>query len=95
MLHEILFVNTVQGCTEWVHFLYKIDEHIPARNARNYSKRSEQTYVHGTLVFRYSKRVHPTTLDQQAIAVDLEYLVIRRQVSPATQRTALSAPAYL
>ncbi|MBR9868714.1 MAG: hypothetical protein GYB20_07495 [Oceanospirillales bacterium] len=34
-------------------------------------------------------------MDQQAITAYLEYLVIHRQVSPATRRTALNAPAYL
>lgn len=74
-------------------FIDKLREHL---RARNYSKRTEQTYVHWILDFiRYHNRVHPNTLDQQRITAYLEYLAIHRQVSPATQRTALNALAYL
>lgn len=45
----------------------------------------------GLRFIRWNKRVHPTTLDQQAITAYLEYLVIHRQVSLATRRTALNA----
>lgn len=74
-------------------FIDQLRNHM---RARNYSKRTEQTYVHWILDFiRFCGRSHPETLDQQAIIRYLEYLVIHRQVSPATQRIALNALAYL
>lgn len=74
-------------------FIDQLRNHI---RARNYSKRTEQTYIHWILDFiRFCGRSHPETLDQQAIIRYLEYLAIHRQVSPATQRTALNALAYL
>lgn len=74
-------------------FIQSLREHI---RARNYSKRTEKTYVHWVLDFiRFHNRVHPQKLGVPEIVQYLEYLAVKRQVSPSTQRTALNALIYL
>jgi integron integrase len=64
--------------------------------ARNYSKRTEQTYIHWILQYiRFHKLTHPNNLDNQAIVSFLEYLAVERNVSPSTQKTALNSLMYL
>ncbi|WP_415884544.1 integron integrase [Neptuniibacter sp. QD72_48] len=74
-------------------FIQSLREHI---RARNYSKRTEKTYIHWVLDFiRFNNRTHPEQLGVPEIVRYLEYLAVTRQVSPSTQRTALNALIYL
>lgn len=74
-------------------FIESLRHHI---RARNYSKRTEQTYVHWVLDFiRFHNRQHPDRLGNQDIVSYLEHLAVNRNVSPSTQKTALNALAYL
>lgn len=74
-------------------FIDSIRRHL---RARNYSKRTEQTYVYWILYFiRFHQKVHPSTLADESVSQFLEYLAIERNVTPSTQKTALNALMYL
>lgn len=74
-------------------FIQSIRDHL---RARNYSKRTEQTYIYWILYFiRFHGKAHPSTLGPDAIVRFLEYLALKRNVTPATQKTALNALMYL
>lgn len=74
-------------------FIQSLRDHI---RARNYSKRTEKTYIHWVLDFiRFHNLVHPEKLGTREIITYLEYLAVKREVSPSTQRTALNALVYL
>ncbi len=64
--------------------------------AKNYSMRTEETYVYWILDFlRFHKLKHPETMDDQHIRAFLAHLAIKRKVAPATQKTALNAVVFL
>ena len=74
-------------------FIQSVREHI---RARNYSKRTEKTYVYWIVSFiRFHNMQHPNSLSELHIVQYLEYLAIKRQVTPSTQKTALNALIYL
>ncbi|WP_348703256.1 integron integrase [uncultured Neptuniibacter sp.] len=74
-------------------FVNDLRQHI---RARNYSKRTEQTYVYWVLDYiRFHNLKHPELMGQKEIVAFLEHLAINRQVSPSTQKTALNALIYL
>lgn len=74
-------------------FIASIRHHL---RARNYAKRTEQTYVYWILYYiRFHNRAHPQDLDERAIVTFLEFLAVQRNVSPSTQKTALNALMYL
>lgn len=64
--------------------------------SRQYSKRTERTYLHWIhQYFRFSHGKDPRSLGENHVAAYLEYLAIKRSVSPATQKTALNALVFL
>lgn len=74
-------------------FVRGLREHL---RARNYSKRTEQTYVYWLLQYiRFHAGADPAQLATADIARFLEYLAVQRNVSPATQTTALNALVYV
>ncbi|MGI9287280.1 MAG: integron integrase [Pseudomonadales bacterium] len=74
-------------------FIQSIRNHL---RARHYSKRTEETYIHWIRYFvRFNKMAHPDSLDTADIVRFLEHLAVAKNVSPATQRTALNALMYL
>ncbi len=74
-------------------FILSIRNHL---RARHYSKRTEETYIYWIKHYiRFNEMTHPDSLDTTAIVRFLEHLAVARNVSPATQRTALNALMYL
>lgn len=74
-------------------FIQSIRDHL---RARNYSKRTEQTYIYWIVYFiRFHKLAHPNSLSEQSVIQFLEYLAVKKNVAPATQKTALNALMYL
>ena len=74
-------------------FIQSIRNHL---RARHYSKRTEETYIYWIRDFiRFNKMAHPDSLQSTDIVRFLEHLVVAKNVSPATQRTALNALMYL
>jgi integron integrase len=64
--------------------------------ARQYSKRTEQTYIYWIIDYiRFHKMRHPAALNESDIVAYLEYLALHRNVTPSTQKTALNALMYL
>jgi integrase len=64
--------------------------------ARGYARRTESTYVYWIAFFiRFSNMQHPREMAEPHVVRFLEYLAIRREVTPSTQRTALNAIAFL
>lgn len=64
--------------------------------ARHYAKRTEQTYIYWILYYiRFHQRRHPDELGEADIVRFLEFLAIKREVTPSTQKTALNALMYL
>ncbi len=64
--------------------------------SKNYSIRTERTYIHWILSFiRFHKYQHPKEMDDAHIRQFLEYLAVDRHVSPNTQKTALNAIVFL
>jgi len=57
---------------------------------------TEKTYVYWVRYFiRRTGKRHPETMDEKEVSDFLSYLTIQRNVSPATQRTALNALVFL
>ncbi len=74
-------------------FIQAVRDHL---RARHYAKRTEQTYIYWILYYiRFHNRQHPDKLNADSIVQFLEYLVVKRNVSASTQRTALNALMYL
>lgn len=74
-------------------FIQALRDHM---RARHYSKRTEQTYVYWILYYiRFHNRVHPSTLGAPDIVRFLEYLAVKKNVAPSTQKTALNSLMYL
>lgn len=74
-------------------FIQSVRDHL---RARQYSKRTEKTYVYWIAYYiRFHKMQHPSGLGPPAIVAFLEYLALERHVSPSTQKTALNALMYL
>ena len=74
-------------------FIQSVRDHL---RARNYAKRTEKTYIYWILDYiRFHQRQHPAQLTPHHVVKYLEHLAVRRNVSPATQKTALNALAYL
>ena len=64
--------------------------------AAYYSKRTEKTYLYWIHHFmRYHRMQHPKNLSEEHVASFLNSLAVERNVSAATQRTALNALMYL
>ena len=64
--------------------------------ARNYAKRTEQTYIYWIIDFiRYHQRRHPRELFEEHVVSYLEYLAVDRKVTPSTQKTALNSLMFL
>ncbi len=75
------------------NFVRSLRAHI---RARQYSKRTEQVYVYWAEQFvRFHGLEHPETLGSREVAQFLEHLAVKRNVSPATQKTVLNALSYL
>jgi len=75
------------------NFVRSLQAHL---RARHYSKRTEQVYVYWALQFvRFHGLEHPETLGSREVAQFLEHLAVKRNVSPATQKTVLNALSYL
>ena len=69
-----------------------IENLIKQIRLKNYSVRTEQTYLNWFLRFAaFHLPNNPNTLDDKAIAQYLEYLVFKRKVSAGTQSQALNA----
>jgi integron integrase len=67
-----------------------------AINRRNYSARTEETYVHWVKRFIYfSGKRHPAQLGAVEVTAFLNYLARERDVAAATQNQALSALLFL
>ena len=74
-------------------FIQAIRDHL---RARNYSKRTEKTYMYWILSYiRFHDRQHPSKLSTSHIVQFLEHLVLKHNVSPSTQKTALNSIMYL
>ncbi len=74
-------------------FIQSIRNHM---RARHYARRTEQTYIYWILYYiRFHGRRHPSKLGADDMVRFLEYLVIERNVSPSTQKTALNSLMYL
>lgn len=57
---------------------------------------TEKTYVYWVRYFiRYTGKRHPDTMGEKEVSDFLSYLTLQRNVSPATQRTALNALIFL
>ncbi|MGC1510301.1 integron integrase [Ketobacter sp.] len=64
--------------------------------AKNYSMRTEETYIYWILSFiRFHRMQHPNTMTEQHIRSYLGHLALQRHVAPATQKTALNAVVFL
>ncbi len=73
-----------------------LDQVRDAINRRNYSYRTEETYVHWIKRFIYfSARRHPATLGAAEVTGFLSHLARERGVAAATQNQALSALLFL
>ena len=74
-------------------FLEQVRDHL---RARQYSKRTEDTYLYWIRYYiRYSGNAHPAKLDDSHVIAFLEFLALKRNVSPSTQATALNALSFL
>ncbi len=74
-------------------FLTEVSNHL---RARQYSKRTEDTYIYWIRAYiRFHNYRHPKDMRAREITAFLEYLALKRNVSPATQKTALNAMMYL
>lgn len=74
-------------------FIQSLRDHM---RARHYAKRTERTYIYWILYYiRFHNRQHPKDLGPDDIVRFLEYLVVQKNVSPSTQKTALNALMYL
>jgi integron integrase len=74
-------------------FLREVSDHL---RARQYSKRTEETYIYWMRQYiRFHQYQHPRNLVDADIVAFLEYLALKRKVSPSTQATALNALVYL
>tara|TARA_R100000687_G_scaffold83043_1_gene84408 strand:+ start:212 stop:1228 length:1017 start_codon:yes stop_codon:yes gene_type:complete len=74
-------------------FIESVRTHI---RARNYSRRTEKTYIYWIVYYiRFHRMAHPETLGDQDIVRFLEFLAVQRNVTPATQKTALNALMFL
>lgn len=75
------------------NFIRALRAHI---RARNYTRHTERTYVYWALQFiRFHDYQHPELLHDDHVREFLEYLAVKRQVSPSTQKTALNALHYV
>lgn len=75
------------------NFVRSLREHL---RARNYTKRTEKTYAYWAVQYiRFHNMEHPQELGVDDVRAFLEYLALTRNVSPATQKTALNSLAYL
>lgn len=64
--------------------------------ARNYSIRTEKTYIHWIIRYiRFHHYQHPESMNESHIRLFLEHLAVNRRVSPNTQKTALNALVFL
>ncbi|MDQ7050243.1 MAG: site-specific integrase [Enterobacterales bacterium] len=64
--------------------------------ARNLAYATEKTYVNWVVQFiRFHKMKHPDELGEQDIEAFLNHLVLQRNCSKSTQRTALNALIFL
>ena len=79
-----------------LEFTDVFDAVISEIRTRNYSIRTEQTYV-GWLVrfILFHHKKHPQTMGEDDIAAYLSYLAVKRMVSSSTQRQALNAIMFL
>nr|WP_169828901.1 site-specific integrase [Marinobacterium jannaschii] len=74
-------------------FIQALRDHM---RARHYSKRTEKTYIYWTIFYiRFNNLSHPNDLSSRDIVRFLEYLVVERNVTASTQKTALNALIYL
>lgn len=74
-------------------FIQSLRDHL---RARNYSKRTEKTYIYWILGYiRFHNRQHPNNLNKHHIVQYLEHLALTQKVTPSTQKTALNAVMYL
>ncbi len=63
---------------------------------RNYSYRTEQTYIGWIKRFiLFHKKRHPKEMGEEEIGEFLTYLAVKKKVSPATQNQALNSIIYL
>jgi len=63
---------------------------------RNYSYRTEQTYVGWIKRFiLYHNKRHPKEMGEKEIEEYLTYLAVQKKVAPATQNQALNSIIYL
>lgn len=73
-----------------------LDETRDHLRARHYSKRTEEGYLYWIRQFlRFCKDKHRTELVDDDLRHFLEFLALKRKVSPSTQATALNAVVYL
>ncbi|MGH1461109.1 MAG: integron integrase [Neptuniibacter sp.] len=74
-------------------FIQAIRDHL---RARNYSKRTEKTYIYWILSYiRFHHHQHPSQLGATDIVKYLEHLAVRHNVTASTQKTALNSLMYL
>jgi len=63
---------------------------------RHYSMRTEKAYVYWVRYFiRFYSMRHPNTISAHEVTKFLEYLAIKKNASPATQKSALNAIAFM
>ena len=64
--------------------------------AKQYSLRSVDTYLKWIAGFiNYHDKRHPSSMGDNEVEKYLDYLVLKKNVSPKTQATALNALAFL
>ena len=73
-----------------------LQETIKAIRLRQYSIRTERTYVDWIKrLIQFHKDKHPKDLNKEDVEAFLSYLAVRRKVSPSTQNQALQAILFL
>lgn len=74
-------------------FLSEVADHL---RARNYSIRTERTYLYWIAYFiRHHNYRHPKEMGENEIRSFLSFLAVKRNSAPSTQKTALNALVYL
>jgi len=74
-------------------FIQALRDHM---RARNYSKRTEKTYLYWIIYYiRFHNKRHPSEMGANEVVKFLEFLAVQRNCSPSTQKTALNALMYM
>ncbi len=78
------------------HYGVLLTRMVRILRVRNYSKRTEDTYLMwATRFLKFLNGLHEKHISDQQVREYLEYLAIERRVSPNTQKLALNALSFL